>query len=129
MSANLGPGFTDSTERNKWKKRDKGFGGEAANRVDETRVDADQIIKELVSANLAETDEAELQEDQDVGLQLYVGKDGTATLGSRSAKSSTGSRRHRHRKHQEGAAAPDSQPSSGSDSRQSSTEKENGNSV
>lgn len=78
-------------------------------RVDSTRVDPEEIVNQLVdqhltkvpsggggvgSSNLLSTegegiricgDEgAEEEEDEDVGLQLVVSKDGTATLGSRS---------------------------------------------
>lgn len=49
---------------------------------DSTRVSADQLVNELLqNTNLEDSNE------QGVGLALYVGKDGSATLGSRHAKS------------------------------------------
>ena len=61
-------------------------GTELENRVDATRVNVEDVIQELVTANLAQTNEEvdEENEPEECGLQLYVGKDGTATLGSRS---------------------------------------------
>lgn len=64
-----------------------GYGSlEVENRVDSTRVNPEDIIQELVESNLAQTaltgDDQE--EHDDVGLEIFVGKDGTATLGSRS---------------------------------------------
>lgn len=62
-------------------------GADIESRVDATRVNVEDVIHELVAANLAQTSE-EVGEGNEVeeecGLQLYVGKDGTATLGSRS---------------------------------------------
>jgi hypothetical protein len=58
---------------------------EVENRVDSTRVNPDDIIQELVASNLAQTAlTGEDQEQDEVGLEIFVGKDGTATLGSRS---------------------------------------------
>lgn len=56
-------------------------------RVDSTRVNAKDLINELVeSANLSALDSAEPE-----GLQLYVLKDGTATLGSHDMQSQVAS--------------------------------------
>lgn len=56
---------------------------EEQNRMDSTRVSADQLINELLEAtNLEGDDECAEQ----MGLELYVGKDGSTTLGSRLAK-------------------------------------------
>jgi hypothetical protein len=99
---------------------------ETERRVDATRVDADELINELMASNLKETEETLTTEEDGVGLQLYVGKDGTATLGSRSgtnqrkkkaAKKPINSDQDMRR-----SSVVESLPSSGSDSRQSSTE-------
>jgi len=66
---------------------------EVENRVDATRVNPEDIIQELVATNLTQTALAEEEShDDDVGLEIYVGRDGTATLGSRSG---TNERRRR----------------------------------
>ena len=53
---------------------------EEQNRMDSTRVSADQLINELLEAtNLEGEDDC----PEGVGLELYVGKDGSTTLGSR----------------------------------------------
>jgi len=66
---------------------------EVENRVDATRVNPEDIIQELVATNLTQTALAEDEShDDDVGLEIYVGRDGTATLGSRSG---TNERRRR----------------------------------
>ena len=54
----------------------------AVNRVDATRINAEDVIQELLDINLAQATTEEENPD-DVGLEIYVGKDGTATLGSR----------------------------------------------
>lgn len=60
-------------------------GGNGGNRVDQTRINPDDVIQELVAINLATQPEVEEEENpDDVGLEIYVSKDGTATLGSRS---------------------------------------------
>ncbi|XP_013783924.1 protein FAM102A-like isoform X2 [Limulus polyphemus] len=54
------------------------------NRMDSTRVNADQLIKELFEAsNFDETEE----HAENRGLQLFIDKDGKTTLGSQSSKS------------------------------------------
>lgn len=55
--------------------------------MDATRVNVDDVINELVASNLTQPNEntdGEDLESEECGLQLYVSKDGTATLGSRS---------------------------------------------
>ena len=76
----------NSTERKKGQIRVNNSGTDIESRVDATRVNVEDVIKELVATNLAQTSEnvGEDNEPEECGLQLYVGKDGTATLGSRS---------------------------------------------
>jgi hypothetical protein len=57
---------------------------EEGNRMDSTRVSADQLINELLEATNLEADE---ECNEQMGLELYVGRDGTTTLGSRNIKS------------------------------------------
>ncbi|XP_076343036.1 early estrogen-induced gene 1 protein-like isoform X2 [Tachypleus tridentatus] len=53
------------------------------NRMDSTRVNADQLIKELFEAsNFDESEES----TENRGLQLFINKDGKASLGSQSSK-------------------------------------------
>lgn len=62
-------------------------GNDIESRVDATRVNVDDVINELVASNLTQPNEnidGEDIEPEECGLQLYVSKDGTATLGSRS---------------------------------------------
>lgn len=47
-----------------------------------TRVNCEQLINEIIETNLNENDQS--VNENDVGLQLFVAKDGTAKLGSRS---------------------------------------------
>ncbi|XP_022238498.1 protein FAM102B-like [Limulus polyphemus] len=54
------------------------------NRIDSTRVNADQLIKELFEAS--NFDEAE-ESVENRGLQLFINKDGKTSLGSQSSKS------------------------------------------
>src|SRR5699024_11034667 len=63
--------------------------------IDSTRVSADQLVQQLLADNkLAEalSEEAPFGEDGSAlgglggGLALYVGKDGSATIGSRTAR-------------------------------------------
>lgn len=119
----------NSTERKRLNQMKviSGCSAETERRVDATRVDADELINELMATNLKDTDGVETTEEDGVGLQLYVGKDGTATLGSRSG---TNQRKKKAAKKPIVNSDPDvrrrsvaeSLPSSGSDSRQSSTE-------
>lgn len=51
-------------------------------RVDSTRVDADELINELIEATNLDADES----SETSGLQLYIAKDGTAALGSHELK-------------------------------------------
>lgn len=44
-----------------------------------TRVNCEQLINEIIETNLNETDQS--VNENEVGLQLYVAKDGTAKLG------------------------------------------------
>ena len=71
-----------------------------SSRVDATRINPEDVIQELVAINLARqpTEEDEEENPDDVGLEIFVSKDGTATLGSRTG---TNDRRSaaRHRKH------------------------------
>ena len=56
-------------------------------RMDSTRVSADQLFNELLENTNLEEEVEEANERDEVGLALYVGKDGSTTLGSRNAKS------------------------------------------
>ena len=69
---------------------------EVENRVDSTRVNPDDIIQELMATNLTQTALTGGDEEgqDEVGLEIFVGKDGTATLGSRSG---TNERRRKKR--------------------------------
>lgn len=56
--------------------------------IDSTRVSADQLVQELLQNNkLVESAlEEPFMDDSNGGLQLYVGRDGSATIGSRTSK-------------------------------------------
>lgn len=58
------------------------YGPNVESRVDSTRVGANDLVDELFQE--FKNEETTGEEEEEVGLQLYVGKDGTATLGSRS---------------------------------------------
>lgn len=64
-------------------ERRKAQADEAACRVENTRVNPDSLIDEL----LAQTNLKQAVEDsaESSGLQLYISRDGTAELGSRQA--------------------------------------------
>lgn len=53
-------------------------------RVDSTRVDNEEIINRLMESNVIVSSENDCVDGDEQGLQLFVGKDGSATLGSRS---------------------------------------------
>ncbi|XP_022238440.1 protein FAM102A-like isoform X2 [Limulus polyphemus] len=72
------PGIFKLTER----KRPTGKLTEE-NRMDSTRVNADQLIKELFEASNFDENE---EPAENRGLQLFIGKDGKITLGSQSSK-------------------------------------------
>ncbi|RWS30417.1 hypothetical protein B4U80_11308 [Leptotrombidium deliense] len=127
-----GSGLSESQKYNSAERKQrvqnklKGCSGDAENRVDSTRVNAEQLITEFLSTKLKETDECDGQEDGECGLQLYVGKDGTATLGSRTAKQSNNVKMNGPTS---SGSRPGSRPNSGTNSRQSSTEKDNEGSI
>ena len=50
------------------------------NRVDSTRIDSLQLINQLVKETNLE--KFQNQNEQELGLKLYVAEDGTTTLGS-----------------------------------------------
>ena len=85
-SSDGGGGKYNSTERKKGQMRVNNSGNDIESRIDSTRVNTEDLIRDLVATNLAQTceDVGEDNEPEECGLQLYVGKDGTATLGSRS---------------------------------------------
>ncbi|RWS05988.1 hypothetical protein B4U79_12874 [Dinothrombium tinctorium] len=125
-----GSGLSDSLKFNSAERKQRvqkklmGCSDDGENRVDSTRVNAEQLITEFLSTNLKETDEGECQDESEVGLQLFVGKDGTATLGSRHAKSTSNSK-----KNGSASRSSDSRPVSGTNSRQSSADKESEGSI
>lgn len=56
----------------------------AKNRVDATRINPEDVIKELLDTNLPTSPaDEDPTEEEEVGLQLIVNKDGTMTLASR----------------------------------------------
>lgn len=69
----------NSTERKRLTPTTKKI-TEEQNRMDSTRVSADQLINELLEATNLEGDDDCAEQ---MGLELYVGKDGSTTLGSR----------------------------------------------
>lgn len=93
---------------------------EAESRVDSTRVNAEQLIDELLSKETADASNQQLVQDNEVGLELFVSKDGTATLGSRDVKSKV----KRSKPSSAGPSRAGSRPGSVTGSRQSLTEKE-----
>ncbi|KAI1289522.1 Uncharacterized protein HDE_08157 [Halotydeus destructor] len=140
---NSAPGLSDSLKFNSVERKRvqlKVMGncsGETEASVGSTRYNADDVIDNLFA--LTKLDGAVGKpEEEEVGLQLYVGRDGTATIGSRSG---TNQRKKHGRKGTSNAngthpsslatdqssdsrrcSTSESQPSSGSGSRQSSAD-------
>lgn len=55
--------------------------------IDSTRVSADQLVQELLQSNkLVESAEEPFMNDPNGGLELYVSRDGSATIGSRQSR-------------------------------------------
>ncbi|CAG2108305.1 unnamed protein product [Medioppia subpectinata] len=64
-------------------------------RMDSTRVSADRLINELLEATNLEGDGEDEECNESVGLELFVGKDGSTTLGTKTKSQPPGAAHHR----------------------------------